>query len=88
MNRIQRVIDRRNRFGVAQFDDVRAVEHFLGQGSNLRRHGCREQQVLPPLGERGEDAPDVGQEAHVEHVIGLVEHQRLDAVEPHGALVV
>ena len=45
------------------------------------RHRGREEQVLALRRQRREDPPDVGQEAHVEHVVGLVEHQRLDAVE-------
>ena len=36
--------------------------------------------------QRGEDPAQVGQEAHVEHVIGFVEHERLDAREPQRAL--
>ena len=38
-------------------------------------------------GSRGEDALDVGHEAHVQHAVGLVQHQDLDLAEIHGALV-
>ncbi len=33
-----------------------------------------------------DDAPDVVDEAHVEHAVGFVEHEDLDAVELHGAV--
>jgi hypothetical protein len=45
------------------------------------RHGGREHQRLPLPREQLEDPVDLGQEAHVEHVVRLVEHQVLDAVE-------
>ena len=34
-----------------------------------------------------DDAPDVVDEAHVEHAVGFVEHEDLDAVERHGAVL-
>ena len=37
--------------------------------------------------QRGEDAADVRQESHVEHVIRLVQHEGLDAVQPQHALL-
>jgi hypothetical protein len=36
---------------------------------------------------RLEEAPDVGQEPHVEHVVGLVEHEHLDPVETQAAAI-
>ena len=41
----------------------------------------------PPCGRGGEDAGDAGKEAEVGHVVGLVEHGDLDAVEAHVALL-
>src|SRR5215210_898746 len=52
---------------------------------DLARHGRGEEQRLPLRGELGEDAPDGGQEAHVEHPVGLVEHQHLDVREVERA---
>ena len=46
-----------------------------------------EQHALAALRGRGEDAGDAGQEAEVGHVVGLVEHGDLDAVEAHDALL-
>ena len=56
----------------------------LGQGrcphDVVRRRGCEEQR-LTAAGERGDDTPDVGPKTHVQHPIGLVEHQHLEPVE-------
>ena len=37
--------------------------------------------VCRSLGQLGDDLPDVADEAHVEHAVGFVEHEHLDAVE-------
>ena len=59
-------------------DVDRLVQVHPGQPNHRRRHGGAEQQRLP--GGRGlRDQPlDVGQEAHVEHLVGLVQHQHPD----------
>ena len=69
--------------GVAAADlDQRRVRHDgAREAEDLVRHRGREEQRLA-LGRQGvDDAPDVGPEAHVEHPVGLVEDQRLEAVE-------
>jgi hypothetical protein len=53
---------------------------------DLGRHGGAEEQRLALRG-RLQQAADRRQEALVEHLVGLIEHQRLDVVEPGGALV-
>ena len=55
---------------------------------HLGGHGRREQQGLAcrRVGERRDDAPDVGPEAHVHHPIRLVEHQRIELVERDRAV--
>jgi hypothetical protein len=50
---------------------VRQLQH-------LRRHRGGEQECLPRWRQRREDALHVGPEAHVEHPIGLVEHEHLE----------
>ena len=45
----------------------------------LFRHRRREEQRLPGEGHQLEDALDVGDEAHVEHAVGLVDHHDVDA---------
>ena len=36
------------------------------------------------VGQQLEDAAQVGREAHVDHAVGLVEHEHLDLVEAHA----
>ena len=64
----------------------RLDQGLLGQRLDLGRHGGREQQGLPLARDHGEDAPDRGQEAGVEHAIGLVEHEDLDLRQLDQAL--
>jgi hypothetical protein len=58
---------------------VPGLQELVGQLLDFRRHGGREEQRLP--GERDEldDALDVRNEAHVEHPVGFVDHQKFDA---------
>ena len=65
--------------GVRQLDDLRdRAAARSARLADLLRHRRREEQVLPLARQRAEDAPDVGQEAHVEHVVGLVEDEHVD----------
>ena len=45
------------------------------------RHGRREEQGLPRKGHELADALDIGNEAHVEHAVGFVDHEEFDAGE-------
>jgi hypothetical protein len=69
--------------GVAarHFDQLRRLQHAVGKLLDLVGEGGREQQALALLRQHGEDALDVGDEAHVEHAVGFVEHQHLDLGE-------
>ena len=71
------------RFGVAarDFDRGRIVQEARRQLADLVGERRREEQVLPLRREDREDAADVADEAHVEHAIGFVEHEDLDARE-------
>ena len=60
-------------------DADRVVQELLGDPGDLRRHRRREEQRLPGEGHQLEDALDVGDEAHVEHAVGLVDHHDLHA---------
>ena len=66
--------------GVARRDvDLdRLVEQVRGELADILREGRREQQRLALFGHVLEHALDIVDEAHVEHAIGFVEHQRLD----------
>ncbi len=62
--------------------DVGGLAHVAaGQADHLTRHGGREEQGLPLGGQHGDDLLDVGQEAQVEHLVGLVQHQGADPGE-------
>ncbi|MCW0435410.1 hypothetical protein NB723_000374 [Xanthomonas sacchari] len=74
--------------GVARggLDFLRVVHELAGQLLDAFLEGGREQQGLPVLlGQLGEDALDRRQEAHVEHAVGFVQHQDLDARQVHAA---
>ena len=68
-------------------DRLGIVQQPFGQAANVVRVGGGEQQVLPLLRQQLDDLADVVDEAHVEHAIGLVEHQHLDLGEIHAALL-
>ena len=50
----------------------------LRDRENPRRHRRREERRLPRRGRGLQDRVDVLGEAHVEHLVGLVEHEHLD----------
>jgi hypothetical protein len=77
-NRIEGVFDSLGRRLDRQFDDMRLVQNLPGQLPYRPGHRCREEQVLPILWKGCENSLDVRQESHVEHVIRLVQDQRLD----------
>ena len=64
----------------------RRVEHGSREGTDLRRKGRAEEQVLPALREQRKDATDIVNEAHIEHAVCFVEHQHLDGGKISGAL--
>ena len=68
-------------------DAHRMVENVAGQLGDRRRHGGREQQRLAIAPALRNDLPHVMDEAHVEHAVGLVEHEDGNLVEPDVALV-
>jgi hypothetical protein len=74
--------------GVARrdFHRGRVVQQALGELADLVREGGREQQVLALLRQQREHLADVADEAHVEHAVGFVQHQELDAGEVERAL--
>ena len=61
------------------------VEELLRNVLDGRREGGAEHQRLPLLLRRHlwvrDDPPDIGDEAHVEHLVALVQHQALDVGE-------
>jgi len=79
-DRLDRRVARRD------LDRPRPVEQALGERLDLVGERRREEKVLALRGQQREDAADVGQEAHVEHPVGLVEHEDLDRRQVDVAL--
>ena len=75
----------RGGIGPRHLDGDRVLQIALRQLADLRRESGREQQRLPGLGQKAQDALQVGQEPNVEHAVGFVEHHVLDLVE-HAVL--
>ena len=84
--KLRRGGDGRGRAG--DLDADRIAEELLGDAPDFRRHGGGEEQRL--AGERHQfaDALDVGDEAHVEHAVGLVDDEELDAGEQEPSALV
>ena len=67
--------DRRHR-------DPRGIaQHRFRELGDVLRHGGREEQRLPLDRQLGDDFADVVDEAHVQHAVGLVEHEVFDLAE-------
>ena len=63
-------------------DDLARLLHVLaGDACDLLRHGGGEEQHVSVLGHFGQDGVDAVREAHVEHLVGLVEDYVADAAE-------
>src|ERR1039458_3755891 len=64
---------------------ARSVQEGIGDTLDFRRHGRREEQGLARERHQLADALDVGDEAHVEHAVGFVDDQQLNAGEQQEA---
>ena len=62
------------------------VEVLPRNAANFGRHGGREQHHLALLWELAKHPFDIVNEAHAQHLIGLIEHQGAQAREVQGAL--
>ncbi len=69
----------------AQIDRGGLVHEAFRQSLDRGRQRRREHHGAPALGQLLQDVLDLRQEAEIEHVIGLVEHQVLDTVEAQVA---
>src|SRR5471030_722249 len=79
------MVAEKNRVWRRDGDVLRVAQEAIVQRLDLGRHGGREKQGLADLRQGGDDALDVGNEAHVEHAIGFVDHQDLDVVQENAA---
>ena len=68
-------------------DPYRIVQDPGGEFFDIRRHGGGKQHRLACLRQQRHDPADVADEAHVEHAVGFVDHQRGRPVEADVALV-
>ena len=73
------------RGGFGNLDLLGIVQEGFGDAADFGRHGRGEEQRLPGKWDHLADALDVGNESHVEHAIGFVDHQQFDAVEQQRA---
>ncbi len=81
-HRVDRLRDADGRGRLAlQVDRRRGVEDVARELGDRAGHRGREEEVLPLGGEVPQDALDVGEEAHVEHPVGLVDDEDLQPVE-------
>ncbi len=76
--RIERVRDGVRRAAEANCDALRLLERLVCQLLHFAREGGRKQHGLAPGRDGLDDAPHVGQEAHVEHAVSFVEDQNFD----------
>ena len=65
----------------------RIVEQPLCQPADLGGEGGGEEEVLTLGRQQAEDPADVADEAHVEHPIGLIQHQDLHLIKPKRTLL-
>ena len=61
------------------------MQELLGDALDFRRHRRGEEQRLAREWHQLADALDVGNETHVEHAVGFVDHQQLDAGHQQSA---
>ena len=72
--------------GVLRADVGRLDHEAAGEGHDGAGHGRGEQHGVAVLGDAGQQCLDVGQEAQVEHLVGLVEDDGFDAGQVQVAL--
>ncbi len=60
----------------------RIAEHLRRQVGDRARHRRRKHQSWTDRRKLGDDFADVVNKAHVQHAIGLVEHETFDLIEP------
>ena len=75
------------RVAPADLDTDGGMQQLRRERANVVRKRGGEQQALPLARQHRDDAANVGQETHVEHAIGLVEHEDLDVPQVDGALL-
>ena len=62
-----------------EVDAIRFLQNVISELLDFDRHGRGEERRAPSFGKHRDDFLDVANEAHVEHAVGFVEHERLNA---------
>jgi hypothetical protein len=75
---VQRVRDRRQRDRVVNLYGDRRAQDVLGQVPDRLRHGGGEQQRLSLRRHVPHNSTDIGEKAHIEEAVGLVEDQHFE----------
>ena len=70
----------------ANLHDLGRALEFVGERLDLLGQSGGEHQRLPVLGQRVDDLADGGQETHVQHAVGFVQHQELQPGEIRAPL--
>ena len=71
----------------ATFDHRRMAQKLFREPPDILGERGGEEKALPFLRQHRENALDVGQKPHVQHSVGLVEHEDFHAREIHGLLL-
>nr|GFC51041.1 hypothetical protein [Tanacetum cinerariifolium] len=85
---VELLVDARGGLAHGEAHFVGLVQNLLRKVTDFAGHGGREQQRLPLFGQLAHDVQNIVREAHVHHLVGLVEHQvlqvlKLDVAELH-----
>ena len=59
------------------FDDLRVGDELVAQCLDVVRQGCREEQRLAERRQQADNALHIGNEAHIQHAVGLVDDKDL-----------
>jgi hypothetical protein len=87
-NRVHDVADGfAHHVAAGDFNQLRVLQHLVGEFLDFVREGGGEEQALPIGGQQREDAADVRDKAHVQHAVGFVEDEELDLPEGDGLLL-
>ena len=62
---------------------MRVAQNAVGESPHLSGHRGRKEKVLPIRRKALDDALDIGEKTHVEHIIGFVKYQNLDPIKGH-----
>ena len=82
IDRVDELVDALDgRVARRDLDRLRVAQDRPGQAPDVVGERRREHEVLAALRQQLDDPLDVGQEAHVEHPVGLVEDEDLDLAE-------